>query len=472
MLKNNYDEYINYLLDNKCEVEIVNLAEKITTKRANIGIVGLGYVGLPLGIAFAESGFSVTGIDLSKEKVEMLNRGFSYITDIDHKAVRTVVEIGRFQATTEFSAISNLDVICICVPTPLSKYQEPDLSYIESVVTELRSYLKPGSLVILESTTYPGTTEDRIGKVLEEDGMYAGIHYYLCYSPERVDPGNKKYNIRNTPKVIGGVTQRCAELADALYKTIIDRTVLVSNPKAAEMTKLLENTFRSVNIAFINEMTLMCDAIGISIWEVIHAASTKPFGFMPFYPGPGIGGHCIPLDPMYLSWRAKGENFFSRFIEISQDINRNMPRYVVQKISELLNTQKKCINGANILLLGMAYKPNVNDLRESPSLYVYELLREKGALVKVNDPYCDILFDASGQQIVIENNINYSELNRFDLVVLLTAHTDYNLSKIVESGVQILDTRNAFTGLNATNVIRIGDVLADVGTEPNKILVR
>ncbi|MZP31422.1 nucleotide sugar dehydrogenase [Heliobacterium undosum] len=437
----------------------MNLHEKIASREARVGVIGLGYVGLPLAIAFAESGFQVTGIDLCPDKVDALNAGSSYIIDVGHTMVGAVVKNGHFRATTDSSSIRDLDAVCICVPTPLNKNHEPDLSYIEAVLSELKKHLRRGALVVLESTTYPGTTEERIGKGLAEKGWHAGIDYHLCYSPERVDPGNKKYGIRNTPKVIGGVTAKCLELADALYRTITDRTVLVSNPKVAEMSKLLENTFRSVNIAFINEMALMCDAIGVNIWEVIEAASSKPFGFMPFYPGPGIGGHCIPLDPMYLSWKAKGENFFSRFIEVSQDINRNMPRYVVHKISELLNTKKKCINGSRILLLGMAYKPDVDDLRESPSIEVYELLREKGAALTVNDPYCAVMFDADGQQVNVQAEVNDAELGDYDLLVLLTAHSRYDLPGIVASGTLILDTRNAFAGLDAPNVARIGDVL-------------
>ncbi|GIQ68048.1 nucleotide sugar dehydrogenase [Xylanibacillus composti] len=440
----------------------MELGDKIRTKQAMVGIVGLGYVGLPLGIAFAQSGFTVVGIDRDPGKVDKLNRGFSYIQDVPEEGIREVAAAGLFQATTEFAAIGSLDVICICVPTPLNKNQEPDLSYVKAVVIELQAYLRPGTLVVLESTTYPGTTEELIGDVLAKNGLYAGSDYHLCYSPERVDPGNKTYTIRNTPKVIGGVTPQCVALADALYRFIVDRTFLVSSPKVAEMSKLLENTFRSVNIAFVNEMALLCDALGINVWEVIQAASTKPFGFMPFYPGPGLGGHCIPLDPMYLSWKAKGENFFSRFIELSQDLNRNMPRYIVNKIAELLNTHGKSIKGSSILLLGMAYKPDVSDLRESPSLDVYELLKGKGARLTVNDPYCDGWPDESEERTEWQKTIHYAELGCYDLIVLLTAHSVYDLPNIADSGVLILDTRNAFGGLDAPNIARIGDVLPEV----------
>lgn len=450
----------------------MEFVEKITSKRATIGIIGLGYVGLPLGIAFAKNKYQVTGIDISTEKVKKLNGGYSYITDVKDEEVQLIVESGNFHATTDFSKISLLDVICICVPTPLNKNHEPDLSSIEYVVSKLQAFLKPGTLIILESTTYPGTTEEKIGVEIAKSGLHAGIDYHLCYSPERVDPGNKKYTIYNTPKVIGGVTPICVELAEALYGTVVKETFTVSSPKVAEMSKLLENTFRSVNIAFVNEMALMCDAIGVNVWEVIQAASTKPFGFMPFYPGPGIGGHCIPLDPMYLSWRAKEEKFFSRFIELSQDINSNMPRYVVRKVSELLNTKKKCINGSKILLLGMAYKPNVNDIRESPSLDVYDLLKDKGAVVTVNDPYCDTMLDKQNQQVPLQTDINYAALQSYDLVVLLTAHPIYKFDTIAESGVLILDTRNAFNGLQASNMARLGDTFEEIIPDTSrKVLV-
>nr|WP_309244857.1 nucleotide sugar dehydrogenase [Bacillus sp. WMMC1349] len=442
---------------------ILDLIEKINSRQANIGIVGLGYVGLPLCIAFAQTGFRVTGIDLNQEKVDILNKGYSYITDVKDEDIQFIVDNGHFKATTEFSCMSFLDAICICVPTPLNKNLDPDLSAIEYVVDKLKKHLRPGTLVVLESTTYPGTTEERIEKALALTDLHAGIDYHLCYSPERVDPGNKKYTILNTPKVIGGVTNNCLKLAETLYGTIVNQIFPVSTPKVAEVSKLLENTFRSINIAFINEMALMCDSLGVNIWEVIKAASTKPFGFMPFYPGPGIGGHCIPLDPMYLTWRAKEENFFSRFIELSQDINRNMPKYVVGKISELLNAQKKCVNGGRILLLGMAYKPDVNDHRESPSLNVYELLKEKGAVITVNDPFCDHILDVNDQQINIQTEMNYEELCHYDLIALLTAHSTYDFKRIAESGVPILDTRNAFNGLNTPHVTCIGDVLKEAG---------
>ncbi|MBD8498990.1 nucleotide sugar dehydrogenase [Paenibacillus arenosi] len=446
----------------------MTLEKKLLAKQARVGIIGMGYVGLPLAVAFAQEGYKVTGVDLSAEKVGMLNEGRSYISDVEDRDICNVLLSGHFMATTDFSVIQQFDALCICVPTPLSKQQEPNLTYIESVVAQLSVYLQKDTLVVLESTTYPGTTDERIADVLAEEGMFAGKDYYLCYSPERVDPGNQTYSIRNTPKVVGGTTPTCLKLGELLYSSICERVVPVSTTKAAEMSKLLENTFRSVNIAFINEVALMCDTLGINVWEVIQAASTKPFGFMPFYPGPGIGGHCIPLDPMYLSWKAKGENFFSRFIELSQDLNRNMPRYIIQKVVEVLNVQRKSINGSRILLLGMAYKPNVNDLRESPSLEIYELLKEKGAVLTVNDPVCDSMSDKHGNKVEIERTVNEAELSKYDCIVFLTSHAVYNVQAIADSGAAILDTRNAFAGLKSPNVLRIGDELT---LEQDRLLV-
>ncbi|WP_429370505.1 nucleotide sugar dehydrogenase [Paenibacillus sp. DS2015] len=438
----------------------------IKNREARIGVIGMGYVGLPLALAFAHEGFAVTGIDLNEEKVQSLNDGESYISGIDDLC--DVIEAGLFRATCDLSVIREQDVISICVPTPLSKNQDPDLSYIRSVVEELKKFMKPNALVILESTTYPGTTEELIANELLRLGLKVGVDYFLCYSPERVDPGNPTYNIYNTPKVIGGMTPNCLDLGDALYSTICAQTVRVSTTRAAEMSKLLENTFRSVNIAFINEIALLCDRIGINVWEVIQAASSKPFGFMPFFPGPGIGGHCIPLDPMYLSWKVKGENFFSRFIELSQDLNRNMPRYIVQKIGDVLNTKGKSIKGSRILLLGMAYKPNVSDWRESPGLEIYELLEERGAILVANDPFCEQVRTDKGQVVKIQKNIDNNELVGYDCVVLLTAHSVYDLSAIIDSGVPILDTRNAFAAFDVPTVVRIGDSMSAIN-EPSLV---
>ncbi|WP_242403708.1 nucleotide sugar dehydrogenase [Paenibacillus pini] len=440
----------------------------IQNREARIGVIGMGYVGLPLALAFAREEFAVTGIDLSVDKVQSINNGKSYISGVDD--IHDVVEAELFRATCDFSVIRDQDVVIICVPTPLSKNQDPDLSYIRSVVVELKNYMRPGSLVILESTTYPGTTEELIANELLLLGLKPGVDYYLCYSPERVDPGNKTYTILNTPKVVGGMTATCLDLGDALYSAIVTRTVRVSTTKAAEMSKLLENTFRSVNIAFINEIALLCDRIGINVWEVIQAASSKPFGFMPFYPGPGIGGHCIPLDPMYLSWKVKGENFFSRFIELSQDLNRNMPRYIMQKIGDVLNARGKSIKGSRILLLGMAYKPDVSDWRESPGLEIYELLEEKGAILVANDPFCEHVRTEKGHVVQVQKTIDPKDLTEYDCVVLLTAHSVYDLSIIANSGVTILDTRNAFSAFDIPTIIRIGDSMSIVN-EPSLVRI-
>lgn len=438
----------------------INLDRKISDKTATIGVIGLGYVGLPLAVEFAKNGFKVIGIDTNKDKVNQLLLGNSYITDIDKSEINRIINDKRFVPITDYSMIQNMDTISICVPTPLNKSMEPDLTCLNEVVINLKKYIRPQTLIILESTSYPGTTEEIIGHALDSLGYSVGKDYSLCFSPERIDPGNKRYEIRNTPKVIGGVTSKCLELAQLLYGSIIDKIIPVSSPKVAEMSKLLENTFRSINIAFINELALMCDVLDINVWEVIAAASTKPFGFMPFYPGPGIGGHCIPLDPMYLNWKAKSVNFYSRFIELAQKINKEMPKNVVDKIADSLNLSEKCINGAKIMLLGIAYKADTADIRESPSLEVYELLKEKGAILSVNDPYCSVFENKEGCLVNIDTNLEYNKLSMYDCVVLLTAHTSYNYGLIVNNSRIIIDTRNAFSEYkDYKNIVRLGDSL-------------
>src|SRR5690625_908149 len=356
-----------------------NNMEKIEDRTLKVGVLGLGYVGLPLALEFAKAGYETFGIDTDQEKVDLLLNSESYIHDIINEEIKGVLN-NKFFPTSDVSKISELDAISICVPTPLTKSYQPDMSYIGEACNSIRQYINEGLIIILESTTYPGTTEELFEKKLSEDGYIAGKEYFLCYSPERVDPANKTYNTKNTPKVLGGTTKKCMELGVALYDQIIDTLVPVSSTKVAEMSKLLENTFRSVNIAFVNEMALLCDKLGIDIWETIDAAATKPFGFMKFQPGPGIGGHCIPLDPMYLSYKAKESNFYSQFIEVAQEVNKSMPNYVINKISDGLNEITKPIRDSKILLMGMAYKPDTNDVRESPGLEVYELLKEKGAI--------------------------------------------------------------------------------------------
>ncbi|MBB6673325.1 nucleotide sugar dehydrogenase [Cohnella nanjingensis] len=431
------------------------LRRAIERKGAKLGVVGLGYVGLPLAVEMVRQGFEVHGIDLDGRKVAQLQAGISYVQDVSNEKLWEAVEGGRFRPTTDFAVMAELDAVSICVPTPLSANQDPDTSHIVHVVGQIKLHMKKGGLIVLESTTYPGTTEELIERELEREGWKVGHDYFLCFSPERVDPSNEQYATYNTPKVLGGTTPECAKLGSLLYENIVQTVVPVSSPKVAEMSKLLENTFRSVNIAFINEMAMMCERMSIDIWEVIKAASTKPFGFMPFYPGPGIGGHCIPLDPMYLSWKAKGYRFYSSFIELAQSVNTNMPYYVVNKTSHILNQSSKSLRGSRILILGMAYKPNVDDLRESPGLEVYELFKEGGAAVDYYDPLAASFRDAEGETVY---SVPY-EPNRFrgyDCFVLVTHHDAFKYEELVGLGVPILDTRNAMKAFDLPHIHKIG----------------
>ncbi|USG63402.1 nucleotide sugar dehydrogenase [Brevibacillus ruminantium] len=434
------------------------LKQKIEAKTARVGVIGLGYVGLPLAIEMAQSGLTVFGIDLDIQKVEILQRGESYIRDVPSEPVEQLVRDGKFIPTTDYRVLKELDAISICVPTPLSENQDPDTSYISRVVDQIKHYIENGPLITLESTTYPGTTEELIQRELERMGYQVGQDFFLCFSPERVDPGNHLFSTNNTPKVIGGTTEKCLELGVLLYGHFINQIVPVSSTKVAEMSKLLENTFRSINIAFINEMALMCERMDIDVWEVIKASATKPFGFMPFYPGPGIGGHCIPLDPMYLSWKAKGYRFFSKFIDLAQSINNSMPDHVVYKTSVILNMYAKSIRNSRVLLLGMSYKPDIDDLRESPSLQVYELFKEAGALVDYYDPYAKSFKDESGREI---QSVAYDAKawRNYDCMVLLTNHSMFNYRALAELGVAILDTRNAFDGIQAPHVYKLGNAI-------------
>lgn len=427
----------------------------INDKKAVLGVVGLGYVGLPLAVEMVKQGFTVIGIDLDASKVERIYQGDSYINDISSKDLAEVVASGRFKPTTDYSMISVIDALSICVPTPLSENQDPDTSYITNVVDQIKKYMKKGMLITLESTTYPGTTEELIQTPIEELGYRVGEDFFLCFSPERVDPSNVRFNTFNTPKVIGGTTENCLELGKALYAKYVQTVVPVSSPKVAEMSKLLENTFRSVNIAFVNEMAMMCDRMGIDIWEVIDAAGTKPFGFMPFYPGPGIGGHCIPLDPMYLSWKAKGFRFYSKFIELAQSTNDNMPYYVINKSATILNEYAKSIRNSSILVLGMAYKPDISDLRESPGLEVYELFKENGANVDYYDPFATEFKDKHGET-VRSVAYNVEQFKKYDCMVLITNHSTLDYGEIAAMGVPILDTRNAFRDYALPHIYKIG----------------
>ncbi len=429
------------------------LKDKIAEKKAKIGIVGLGYVGLPLAVEMANAGFEVVGIDVDGEKVNKISEGKNYIPDLEVKTIERLVGEGHLKATNDFSIVSNLDAIIICVPTPLNKMREPDTSYIQSSINSISPYLKKGQLLILESTSYPGTTEEIILPVIKKYGLEVGKDIYVAFSPERVDPGNKKYSIKNTPKVVGGVTEKCTDIAALLYAQIAEEVVPVSSLKAAEMTKLLENIFRCVNIALVNEIMILCDRMGIDVWEVIKAASTKPFGFMPFYPGPGLGGHCIPVDPFYLSWKAKEYDFYTEFIELAGKVNQNMPYYVVSKIAESLNDVQKSIKGSKILILGVAYKRDIDDIRESPALRVIEILGQKGAFISYHDPYINKI--SVGDESFCSEPLSEDVLREKDCVVVITDHSNVDYELIVEKANLVVDTRNALDKFKNGNIVKI-----------------
>jgi UDP-N-acetyl-D-glucosamine dehydrogenase len=431
----------------------LELRDKIRNKQARIGIIGLGYVGLPLAVEFAKAGFEVTGFDVDVAKVSSINKGHSYIGDVSSEDVATVVKSGKLSATDDMSKLHDMDAIDICVPTPLRKTRDPDLSYVVLAVDAVRARLRPGQLVILESTTYPGTTDEVVQPALEEGGLKAGKDFHLAFSPERVDPGNPTYTTRTIPKVVGGVNEISTDLAKELYASIISTIVPVSSTQVAEMVKLLENTFRAVNIGLVNEIALMSHRMNIDVWEVIEAASTKPFGFMPFYPGPGLGGHCIPIDPFYLSWKARQNGFECRFIELAGHINGSMPAFVVERVSEALNSQKKSINGSRIHIFGVAYKKDVSDMRESPALDVLELLHRRGAVLSYTDPHVPSLehgemsmksvaeVDASGDSI--------------DCAVICTNHSVFNYREMPKRFPLVVDTRNALKNVQDENVFRL-----------------
>jgi UDP-N-acetyl-D-glucosamine dehydrogenase len=434
-----------------------DLESKIRDKKAKIGIVGLGYVGLPLAVEFAKVGFSVTGIEQNQNRKEMINRGENYIADVSGDDLKNAVKDKKLTATDNFAVLKSADAIIICVPTPLDKNKQPDISYVKSATKQISKIIRKGQLVILESTTYPGTTEEVILPRLESSGLKAGKDFYLVFSPERVDPGNKKYKTKDITKVIGGVTPKCAEIAKLLYSQIIKETIVVSLPRTAEMVKLLENIFRSVNIALVNEMAILCKKMGIDIWEVIAAAKTKPYGFMPFYPGPGIGGHCIPLDPFYLSWKAKEYGITTHFIELAGEINDRMPEYVVQLVQDGLNQEKISLKGAKVLVLGVAYKKDISDWRESPALKVIEHLMEKGASVTYNDPHVPKV-KVSGRDFS-SSKLNDQLLKKSNCVVITTDHSAYDYRQIVDCSRLIVDTRNAtaagVTHHHSARVIRL-----------------
>lgn len=429
----------------------MGLLERIEDGSAVLAVVGLGYVGLPLAVEMGKAGHRVIGLEVSSEKAGLVNAGVSYIPDVPTAEVADLVGRGLLSATTDFSRVAEADAVAICVPTPLNETKEPDVSYMVSAAESITPFLHPGMLVTLESTTYPGTTEEVIQPVLESGGLKVGSDIFLAFSPERVDPGNPVWQTRNTPKVVGGVTLACTEAAVALYGRYIDTVVPVSSTRVAEMTKLLENTFRGVNIALVNELLMLCDRMGVDIWEVIDAAKSKPFGFMPFYPGPGLGGHCIPVDPFYLSWKAKQYDFRTEFIDLSGRINDNMPYYVATRLMDALNGQRKPLAGSRVLMLGVAYKADIDDMRESPAIRLAELLLEKDAELVYCDPYVDRFVAASRSVPRVE--LNEAELRAADVVVIVTAHKVFDYDLIARESALVFDTRNALKGRAGDNTV-------------------
>jgi UDP-N-acetyl-D-glucosamine dehydrogenase len=431
---------------------ILSLEKKLKERSFVAGVVGLGYVGLPLAVEFARAGIRTIGIDISGSKVEMVNRGATYIGDVEEEDLAHVVEKGLLTATTDFDILHEVDTINICVPTPLRKTKDPDISYIVAAVEEIKKTLHEGQLIILESTTYPGTTEEVILPHLEEGGMKPGKDFFLAFSPERVDPGNQTYTTRNIPKVVGGITPECTRMAIFLYETAGMNTVEVSNAKVAETVKLLENTFRSVNIGLVNEIALMCHKMGINVWEVIDAASTKPFGFMPFYPGPGLGGHCIPIDPFYLSWKAKQSGIEARFIELSGQINGEMPHHVVNRVFEALNVNRKCVNGSKILIMGVSYKEDIDDTRESPAFDIMMLLSQYGAKVSFYDPYVERLENVPEVELI---EYTKERLEEMDCAIVVTGHKEIDYGLLVDHCELIFDSRNVLKGMTNRNIVRL-----------------
>src|ERR1700686_3742121 len=421
------------------------LRRKIESRQARAGVVGLGYVGLPLAVELAHAGFSVTGIDIDQSKVDSLNRGESYIQDVPTSVLKPLVDKGLIKATTDFAAVTSLDTINICVPTPLRKTKDPDMSYIVNACQEIAKHFHPGMLVILESTTYPGTTNELMLPMFERADLKVGEQFFMCFSPERVDPGNANFQTRNIPKVVGGITPACTQIGAAFYRQALETVVPVSSTRVAEMVKLLENTFRMINIGLVNEMAMLCDRMGINVWEVIDAAATKPFGFMPFYPGPGLGGHCIPIDPFYLSWKTKQAGIEARFIELAGYINGQMPHFVVDKIQNALNQHTKPLKGSRVHVMGVAYKRDIDDVRESPALDIIHLLAKRGAKISYSDPHVPTL-RADGvvpEMASIDPEKGAAEA---DCVVIVTDHTKFDYPRMIECARLIVDTRNALKG--------------------------
>ncbi len=417
------------------------LIKKLENKSARVAILGLGYVGLPLAVVFAEAGFKVAGIDPIQAKVEQIKQGKSYVLDITSDQVAKLVQSGNLTATSDYSALADIDAVSICVPTPLRKTGDPDLSFILAVSDALKQYVHKGMVIVLESTTYPGTTRELILPRLEESGLKVGQDFFLSFSPERVDPGRKDWTTINTPKVIGGITPACLEVTKAWYSGALKTVVPVSSAEVAEMAKLLENTFRMINIGMVNELAIMCDRLGVDVWEVIEAAATKPFGYMKFLPGPGLGGHCIPIDPLYLSWKLKTVNYSARFIELASEINTSMPRYTVAKVQDTLNKHKKALNGSKVLVIGVAYKPDIDDLRESPALDILHLLSQKGAEVSYHDPFISSI---RHEEVRMESVADLDgAIKAADCVVIVTNHSSYDYEKMLADANLIVDARNA-----------------------------
>ncbi|MBG9544694.1 UDP-N-acetyl-D-glucosamine dehydrogenase [Cytobacillus firmus] len=426
------------------------LINKIENKEAVIGVVGLGYVGLPLAVEKAKAGYKVIGFDVQAARVEQVNMGINYIGDVVDQDLADMIKDGRLEATTDYAKIQEVDAVAICVPTPLDIYQQPDTSYVESSSNEIAKYAHEGMLVVLESTTYPGTTEEIVKPALESKGLTVGESVFIAYSPERVDPGNKQFKTKNTPKVVGGITENCTKVASALYRNVLEGDVFeVSSPAIAEMEKIFENTFRHINIALANEMAILCEKMGIDVWEVIDAAKTKPYGFMAFYPGPGLGGHCIPIDPFYLTWKAREYNYHTRLIELSGEINNSMPEYVINRAMQILNEDGKALRGAKITILGVAYKKDIDDVRESPVLKIVELLEQHGADYTVVDPYVTSFKSCGAKVETVE--LSKQLLNDSDLVLVTTDHSDFDYKMIAEESKVIFDTRNAMKDVEKPN---------------------
>jgi UDP-N-acetyl-D-glucosamine dehydrogenase len=428
------------------------LAEKIRTKTARVGVVGLGYVGLPLAVEYAKAGYAVTGIDLQQSKVDALNRGESYIQDVPGSEVQALVAERKLSASSDFSVVADLDTVNICVPTPLRKTKDPDMSYIVSACEQIAKYFHPGMLVILESTTYPGTTDELVRPMLETPEIRAGQEFFLCFSPERVDPGNPQFQTKNIPKVVGGTTAACTDIGRLFYSQALETVVGVSSTQVAEMVKLLENTFRMINIGLVNELAVMCSRMGINVWEVIEAAATKPFGFMPFFPGPGLGGHCIPIDPFYLSWKSKQAGIEARFIELAGYVNGQMPHFVVEKVQNALNDRTKPLRGSKILICGVAYKRDIDDVRESPALDIIHLLSQRGAHVSYSDPYVPAI-NFEGLTLMSEDLRTASK--SADCVVIVTDHKVVDYGALVRDAQLVVDTRNALKHSTSPNIVRL-----------------